>query len=419
MHKTMRAALAAALAVGAAVGMTGLLHAPLGAQAPPSGAADARANSGAPVPMTAAGVPDMSGIWGRITAEPLQRNAKYGTREFLTDQEQAELDVKVTDIVGREADESRRKRGSEQDVGGAYNSSIFTSHLPTGRRTSMIVDPPDGRIPPLTPEAQKRNADLREYALALIQATEVCRDKLPGCPGGKTGPPSPRRFETPPHYITTGIIGGGGGVINRSDGPEDRGHGERCMAAALPDFGGYRRIVQTRDAVSVFYDVGQGQGWQRVIPITDRPHLPSSVRQWWGDSRAKWEGNTLVVDVTNFSSKSSFQGAREGLHLVERWTMTGADTIAYEVRIEDPTTWTKPWTVKLDFTRQSDKANRFYPEPRCHEGNHGMPALLAGARAVERAHAQGKGPDPATQCTGACGGFAGGFADEGDDANPR
>jgi hypothetical protein len=124
------------------------------------------------------------------------------------------------------------------------------------------------------------------------------------------------------------------------------------------------------------------------------------------------------VDVTNFSPKSNFQGAHENLHLVERWTRLDADTIEHTVTIEDPTVWTRPWTVKLELKQQSDKANRIYTEPRCHEGNYGMTALLAGARADERAFAQGRGPDPATQCLGGCGGFAAGFSDEGEDVNP-
>ena len=369
-------------------------------------------------PATPWGEPDLQGIWTRDSDEPLQRPAKYGTKEFLTDEERVALDKQIAAIVGREADESRRQRGTEQDVGGAYNAAIFTSHLRTGRRTSMIVDPADGHIPPFTPEEQKRRSELKEYSLALLQSTEVCKNKLPACADGKYGPPSPRRAETPPTYLTNAIIGSGGGTISRSDGPEDRGNSERCMAAALPDFTGFRRIVQSPGQVSIFYDVGQGQGWQRVVPITTAPHLPANVRQWWGDPRGRWEGKTLVVDVTNFSPKSNFQGARENLHLVERWTRLDAATIEYVVTVEDPTVWTKPWTAKHELKRQSDEANRIYSEPRCHEGNYGMVALLAGARTAERAFAEGRGPDPARVCLGGCGGFAGGFADEGDDANP-
>src|SRR5438093_1581255 len=139
------------------------------------------------------------------------------------------------------------------------------------------------------------------------------------------------------------------------------------------------------------------------------------------ETARRWEGNTLVGDVTNFSPKSDFQGAHENLHLVERWTRLDADTIEYVVTIDDPTTWTKPWTVKQEFKKQSDAANRIYYEPRCHEGNFGLPALLRGARVAEQAFAEGRGPDPATLCIviAGCGGFVrGGFADEGPDADP-
>jgi hypothetical protein len=372
----------------------------------------------APGPMTPEGRPDLQGIWTRDSDEPLQRPSKYADKATFTDEERAAIDKQIAEIVGREASEERRQRGTEQDVGGAYNAAVFTSHLRTGKRTSMIIDPADGKIPPLTAEAQKKRSELKEYSLALVQATDVCKNKLPACAGGKYGPPSPRRAETPPYYIMNAAVGGGGGAISRSDGPEDRGHGERCMASALPDFGGFRRIVQSRDQVSILYDVGQGQGWMRVIPITGAPHVAKNVRLWWGDSRGRWEGNALVVDVTNFSPKSNFQGSNENLHLAERWERVDPDTMRYTVTIEDPTVWTKPWTVTHDMKRQKDEDNRIYSEPRCHEGNHGMVGLLVGARQAERDFAAHKGPDPATLCLGACGGFAGGFADEGSDANP-
>ena len=388
----------------------------VGAQAP--AAADSTEEKAGPAPKTPWGAPDLQGIWNDTFETPLQRPTAYATKEFFTEEERAELDKQRGAIVSQ--DVRRYGKGSEQDVGGAYATNIFLSHKPTGRRTSLIVDPPDGRMPPLTGEAVKRRDALRTFQLALLQPTEVCKDNLPGCQGGKYGPPSPRRNEMPPYYVVAG--GGGGGAINRAYGPEDRTLGERCMAAILPDFGGaagfFPQIVQSPQAVSIFYDTGQGQGWQRVIPITDRPHLPANVRQWWGDSRGRWEGDTLVVDVTNFSAKTDFQGSRENLHLVERWTRRDANTLEYVVTIEDPTTWTRSWTVKQEYTKQPDSANRVYKEPRCHEGNYGMPSLLAGARAEERAFTQGRGPDPATLCSAGCGGFAGGFADTGEEANP-
>jgi len=354
-----------------------------------------------PVVHTVWGEPDLQGIWTTEYDTPLQRPARWGDQEFFTDEERAELDRERADINYRGP---RSRRGSEQDVGGAYDRTTFFSYKHTGRRTSLIVDPPDGRIPPLTPEAQERRDDLREYQLALLQATDTCRNNMPQCAGGRYGPPSPRREETPPHYLTS--------AVNRADGPEDRSLGERCMSARLPDFGSiagfFLQIVQSPGTVSIFYDTGQGQGWQRVIPVTDRPHLPPRVRQWWGDSRGRWEGETLVVDVTNFSPKTDVQGSRENLHLVERWTRLDAETIEYVVEMEDPTTWTRPWTVTLELGRQSNEANRIYKEPRCHEGNYGLPGLLAGGRVQERAFAEGRGPDPATTCTAGCGsGFDG------------
>jgi hypothetical protein len=162
-------------------------------------------------------------------------------------------------------------------------------------------------------------------------------------------------------------------------------------------------------------------GGFRNIPITMAPHLPASLRQRWGNSRGRWEGDTLVVDVTNFSPKSDFQGAHGNLHLIERWRRLDADTIEYVVTIDDPTTWIRSWTVKQELKKQSDTANQLYYEPRCHEGNYGLLALLLGARVSEQAFAEGRGPDPATLCTiiVGCGGFVrGGFADQGPDADP-
>ena len=336
------------------------------------------------------GDPDLQGIWTDDYQTPLQRPAKYATKELFTDEERAELDRQRAGILRRD---QRVEVGSERDVAGAYNA-VFQSIKHTGKRTSLVVDPPDGRIPELTPAAKERAATDRQFRLALLQATQTCKDNDAACAGGKYGPPSPRRAEVPPFYNT--------GRLNRSDGPEDRSMTERCMAAVMPDFGGYRRIVQAPGTVSIFYDVGQGQGWQRVITLEQVPHLPSSVRQRFGDSRGHWEGNTLVVDVTNFSPKSDFMGARENLHLVERWTRVDAKTLEYTVTIEDPTTWTKPWTVKQEMSRQDDQANRIYYEPRCHEGNYGLPSLLVGARMDDKAFRLGKGPNPASQDTATC-----------------
>jgi hypothetical protein len=389
------------LAVGAVV-MAVVALAALSQVLPPglavSGTSAPDADTSPSSPKTPWGEPDLQGIWTDVYQTPLQRPARYADKEFFTDEERKRLDELRVEIP--RADDRVAPRGSEQDVSGAYNS-VFNSIKPTGRRTSLIVDPPDGRRPPLTPDAQKRRRAFEEYRLALLQATDACKNKLPACQGGKYGPPSPRRFEVPPLYVATGADGGG--TINRADGPEDRSLSERCMGGNLPDFGGFRQIVQSPGVVSIFYDTGQGQGWQRVIPVTSDPHLPAHVRQWWGDSRGRWEGNTLVVDVTNFTSKTDFQGSRENLHMIERWTPLNDTTLEYTATFEDPGTWTKPWTVKQELTRQDVSANRIYKEPRCHEGNYGLVGLLSGSRAEEKAFAQGRGPDPATRCTAGCG----------------
>jgi hypothetical protein len=346
----------------------------------------------APAPKTAWGDPDLQGIWDQVFNTPLQRPAKYANREFFTDQERAEIDRQRAALLRRD---KRAETGTEKDVAGAYNS-VFTSPRYAGRRTSLIVDPPDGRIPPVTAAAAQRATLEREYRLALLQATSTCKNKDRGnaCANWEYGPPSPQWDSVTPFYNT--------GRLNRHAGPEDGSLGDRCMSAVNPDFAGYKRIVQTPGGVTMFYDTGQGQGWQRNIVMNGTPHLPASIQQWWGDSRGHWEGNTLVVDVSNFSPKSNFMGAHQNLHLVERWTRTDADTLEYAVKIEDPTVWTKPWTVKVELTRQDDHANRFYTEPRCFEGNYGLPGLLLGERLVEAAYAEGRGPHPASLDNSTC-----------------
>jgi len=334
---------------------------------------------------TAWGEPDLQGIWTDEFETPLQRPAKYTNQEFFTEAQRVELDQVRSAILSR--------RATERDANNGYNGAVFFSTKRTGARTSKITDPPNGRLPALTPEAQKTAATDREFRLALVQSTDTCRKGLAGCAGWKYDPAtSPRRAQVPPRYITT--------RINRNDGPEDSSLAERCLTGGLPEFGGntgsFRRIVQTPGGISIFYDVGQGQGWQRNIVMNGSPHLPANIRQWYGDSRGRWEGDTLVIDVTNFSPKTDVFGSRENLHLVERWTRTGPMTLTYAVTIEDPTVWARPWTVKQEFSRQSGEENRLYTEPRCIEGNQGLPGLLHGRRVEDLAFAQGRGPDPAT-----------------------
>ena len=144
--------------------------------------------------------------------------------------------------------------------------------------------------------------------------------------------------------------------------------------------------MQTPGGITIFYDQGQGQGYQRHVVMNGGPHLPSNVRQWWGDSRGRWEGDTLVVDVTNFSEKSNFGGSHENLHLVERFTRVAADRIDYRVTIDDPTTFTRSWTLAIPFVVTGEDMFEY----ACHEGNYGMVGILSGAREEERAAQQKK-----------------------------
>jgi hypothetical protein len=370
------AAVAAATIISASVGPT---------------AAQAQATSAtAAAPKTPWGEPDLQGIWTDEFDTPLQRPARYANQEFFTEAQRADLDRQRSALLDR--------RATDRDLAGAYNLAVFLTTKRTGARTSRIVDPPDGRIPPLTADAQRAAAADREFRLALLQATETCKAKSGQCRGGKYDPvPSPRRAEPPPRYNAANF-----GRINRYDGPEDGALADRCLTLGLPEFGtafggSFRRIVQTPGGISMFYDVGQGEGWQRNIAMNGSPHLPANIRQWYGDSRGHWEGNTLVIDVANFSPKTDFFGSRENLHMVERWTRTSPSTLEYEVTIDDPTVWTKPWTVKQEFTRQSEQENRIYYEPRCVEGNYALPSMLRAAREADRAFAEGRGPDPATR----------------------
>ena len=354
-----------------------------------------------PVLRTPWGEPDLQGLWTHDSEIPLQRPAAYAGREFLTDEEIAEIDRRRARKLDHDY---RAPAGTPNDVAGAYNA-VYHLRKPTGRRTSLIVDPRDGRMPSFTAEALERQAVWREFQLALLQASPACKNQEPSCAGGEYGPPSPKFDEPAPIYPTRGV--------NRSDGPEDHGLLVRCLAGFLPAGGenagfssgvnGFtRRIVQTPGGITMYYDTGQGQGWQRSIVMNGSSHLPPHVRQWWGDSRGHWEGETLVIDVTNFSPKTNIFGGNENVHLVERFTRTEPETLEYIVTIEDPTTWTRPWTVMVEYTKQNDEANRFYIEPRCHEGNYGLAGVLRGARTEDQAYAEGRGPHPATICTAGC-----------------
>ncbi len=322
------------------------------------------------------GEPDLQGIWSGQTATPLQRPERWAAKSELTP---AEAEAYVTELLGRPGRDRRAQRGTEQDVAGAYNA-VWENRATrlAGLRTSLIIDPQDGRIPALTESAKKRQTEMTEYLQALLQGTS----------GGRPGPISPRRNEPPPTYNLE--------RMNRSDGPEDRSNSERCFGATLPNLGGIYRIVQSPGQVGIYHDSGQGQGFMRVIPIDGRPALPSRIRLLHGDARARWEGDTLVAETTNFTDKMEYQGSRENLRLIERFRRVSATEIDYRVTVEDPTTWTKPWTVAVPWEKLPDKLNQVY-ESTCHEGNYGLLGMLVNTRAAERLFREGKGPDPARQ----------------------
>ncbi len=316
---------------------------------------------------TAWGHSNLEGIWLDVYATPFERAPEFGTRELTTAEERAALDQARMGDAGRDR---RGPPGSSQDVSGAYNA-VYTSAKPAGPRTSLVVDPPNGRIPALTPEAQQNNEVRRQWRIMLMRNTPTCEQGAPACEGGQFGPPSARRFDVSSFYNTL--------RMNRHDGPEDQSLGDRCMLGATPDFNGFRRIVQGEVSFAIGYDTGQGQGFQRVVYLSGR-HPASQIRLRHGDSRGHWEGDTLVIETTNFSPKFPYRESGENRKLIERYTRVDENTLEYEVTIEDPTVWATPWTVRQELKRQSDEENRIYYEPRCHEGNYGLAAMFIGAR---------------------------------------
>jgi hypothetical protein len=275
------------------------------------------------------GDPDLQGSWSNATTTPLQRPARFSGRERLTEQERAEQDKETA--IGTDR---RAQPGTTQDVDGAYNAFWWERGWSDGR-TSLIYDPPDGRIPPLTPEAQKR------------QAERIRVDRT-------NGP---------------------------FNGPEDLELYTRCVIrAALPRVPtGYDNNYQIVQAPGILAILQEQMHETRVIPLDGRPHLDAGVRQWLGDSRGRWEGDTLVVETTNFSDSATFEGATKNMRLVERWTRVADDRIDYRFTVTDPATWTRPWSAAIAWNR----TGMLY-EYACHEDNYGMYGILAGARAAER-----------------------------------
>jgi hypothetical protein len=322
-------------------------------------------------PRTSWGDPDVQGIWNNTVSTPLERPSRFAGKRFLTDEELA--DYTAERQASRDnRDDRDAAPGTTTDVARAYGALWFPVPEAPIRRTSLIVDPPDGRIPPLTPEALERAA-ARAKAIGATGSTASPFGRAEGVVDGTEG----------------GVDGRGG----RADNPEDRDLGDRCITRGLPRMpGGYNnhfRIVQSPGYVVIEIEMGHHV---RVIPLDGRPHLDGGVRQWMGDSRGHWEGNTLVVDTTNFSDKGDFKGSGQNLHLVERFIRLDADTIDYEVRLDDPTAWTQPWTIQFPLRRLDALVGEIDEvqvpqifEFACHEGNYGLTGILAGARAQEKA----------------------------------
>jgi hypothetical protein len=291
------------------------------------------------VPRTPDGHPDLQGIWDYRSATPLERPKQFADKEFMTAEEVAAYEQRALEREdGRPPDDPR----TEQSVHPAWWLDYGKTVVKT-RRTSLIVDPPDGKIPPQTAEGRQRAAARREAAQTH-------------------GP---------------------------ADSYENRGLFERCITRGAPDgmlpgpYNNNLQIYQPPGYVVLFTEMIHDA---RIIPLDGRPHTSAAVRQWMGDSRGHWEGDTLVVDTINFTDKTNFRGSGANLHLVERFTRLDADTLEYRFTVDDPRTWTRPWTVAYPMAKTQGPVYEY----ACHEGNYGLMDILSGARAEERKAAEEK-----------------------------
>lgn len=292
-------------------------------------------------PRAADGHPDLQGYWTNATLIPLERPKELGTKEFYTEAEAAAIDKQRI-----------QKENSQAQTDIHYDNVIWQSEnyaKVVSRRTSLVFDPPDGRLPPLSEKGQKR---------AVVEA-EAARRR------------------------------------DNADSAESRSLGERCISwgnEGPPMLGSTynanMEIVQTPANVAISHEIIHGL---RVIPVDGRPHLLPEIRQLGGDSRGRWEGDTLVVDTTNFTDQTNFRGppgtarqdifASRDLHVLERFTRTDPETIVYRFTVEDPSTWTKPWSGEMLMHRIEGPIFEY----ACHEGNYGLANILAAARAKEKA----------------------------------
>ena len=323
------------LAVGTAIIL--LTHAPLTGQIPSADPQETPA-SASDAFRTPWGDPDLQGTWTNQTLTPLERPAEFAGKPVLSEEEAAEYEARVR----QQNNADIRTPGTRRDLTIAYNDVWWDrgERIVGDRRTSLIVDPADGRIPALTPAGQARAAAGREAA-----AREAA---------------SPASWEDFTVY-------------------------SRCIIRSpLPRLStGYNNnyeIVQTPGYVAILQEQINET---RIIPLSGMPHLSGTVRQWLGDSRGRWDGETLIVETTNFTDEargSTFREATEDMILVERFTRVDADTIDYRFTITDPDTWTRPWTAALPWTRQTGAIYEY----ACHEGNYGLANTLNAARVAER-----------------------------------
>ena len=311
------------------------------------GAAQAPAGAAWTAPHTAHGHPDLQGVWANNNATPLERPPEWAGKERLTAAELAALEAAAAEATdpGQDAlfgDQlvlaaiAGEQAASYDPTTGNYNQ-FWVVERDFNDRTALVVDPPDGRIPALTPAAERR-----------ARARAAHRRAHP------------------------------------ADTWEDVPLQERCITYGVPRLGAgynsYYQIFQSAGHVVFLMEMNHDA---RVIPLDVRPALDPAIRQWHGASRGRWEGDTLVVETANYSPRSDFRGASDRLRVVERFTRTGPDTLEYAVTIDDPTTWVRPWTASIPLLRSDDALYEY----ACHEGNYGMEGILAGHRAQERAAA--------------------------------
>jgi len=291
------------------------------------------------------GKPDLQGVWSDNTLTPLERPRKLGAKEFYTDAEFADLTRRAR--AGEKLEEADLGAAAPQAV--RYDLEVYgfdrskLRFAPT-KRTSLVIGP-EGVVPPMLPQARERNAE------------RAAKDKG-----------------------------------HEFDSHENRSLSERCILlnqVRIPmtpgaNEGNLLQIVQGPGYVTLLHEIDHST---RVIPTDGRPHIPQNIRQLQGDSVGHWEGDTLVVDTTNFTNLTAFRGSSENLHLVERFTRTADDTLIYQFTVEDPATWAKPWTVEVPWTTAKGPVYEW----ACHEGNTMISNILRGARVAEAEAAQKKG----------------------------